>query len=269
MIDMDKLNGLEKELKKYNKVAIAYSGGVDSNFLLEFSKKVLGKDNVLAILCQGEMMANDDLNFAIEQLKDTNHYIIPVHPLEISEFLYNDKTRCYHCKKYIMSKVKEKADELGYLYVLDGKNKDDEKVYRPGAKACDELGIISPLALTNLTKQDIRDYSKKLNIITYNKPANACLATRFDYGTKLSLEKLEMVDKGEKYLHGLGIKETRLRVHGDIARIEVNSNDFEKVLNNQDLIDYLISLGFRFITLDLQGLKSGGYDENKRDITKA
>lgn len=266
---MDKLKDLEEELKRYNKVAIAYSGGVDSNFLLEFSKKVLGKDNVLAILCQGEMMSNDDLNFAREQLKNIKHYIIHVHPLEISEFLYNDNTRCYHCKKYIMSKVKEKANELGYFYILDGKNKDDEKVYRPGAKACQELGIISPLANNNLTKQEIRDYSKDLNIITYNKPANACLATRFDYGTKLSLEKLEMVDKGEKYLHSLGIKETRLRVHGDLARIEVNANDFNILLNNQELLDYLNGLGFRFITLDLKGLKSGGYDENKRDITKA
>ena len=135
-------------------------------------------------------------------------------------------------------------------------------MYRPGLKACEELGIISPLANNDLAKQEIRDYSKQLGIATYNKPSNACLASRFDYNTELTLEKLKLVETGEKYLHDLGMLHVRLRVHGDVARLEVEPQ-------NKELIQNIKNLGFRFVTLDLEGIRSGGYDiENTRNSTK-
>lgn len=214
-------------------------------------------------------MSKEDIEGALEQLKDSNHVVLSVNPLDVEAFHFNHKNRCYHCKRSIMSKVIAVAKELDFAYVLDGKNKDDEKVYRPGLKACEELGIISPLANNNLAKQEIRDYSKQLGIATYNKPSNACLASRFDYNTELTLEKLKLVETGEKYLHDLGMLHVRLRVHGDVARLEVEPEDFMKIIENKELIQNIKNLGFRFVTLDLEGIRSGGYDiENIRNSTK-
>ena len=252
---MNKLELLQEELRNYGKVAIAYSGGVDSNFLFHVALETLGKENVLPVLCRGVMMSKEDIEGALEQLKDSNHVVLSVNPLDVEAFHFNHKDRCYHCKRSIMSKVIAVAKEHDFAYVLDGKNKDDEKVYRPGLKACEELGIISPLANNNLAKQEIRDYSKQLGIATYNKPSNACLASRFDYNTELTLEKLKLV--------------VRLRVHGDVARLEVEPQDFMKIIENKELIQNIKNLGFRFVTLDLEGIRSGGYDiENTRNSTK-
>ena len=231
---MNKLELLQEELRNYGKVAIAYSGGVDSNFLFHVALETLGKENVLPVLCRGAMMSKEDIEGALEQLKDSNHVVLSVNPLDVEAFHYNHKDRCYHCKRNIMSKVIAVAKEHDFAYVLDGKNKDDEKVYRPGLKACEELGIISPLANNNLAKQEIRDYSKQLGIATYNKPSNACLASRFDYNTELTLEKLKLVETGEKYLHDLGMLHVRLRVHGDVARLEVEPQDFMKIIENKE-----------------------------------
>ncbi len=144
-----------------------------------------------------------------------------------------------------------------------------KKCIDQGLKACEELGIISSLANNNLAKQEIRDYSKQLGIATYNKPSNACLASRFDYNTELTLEKLKLVETGEKYLHDLGMLHVRLRVHGDVARLEVEPQDFMKIIENKELIQNIKNLGFRFVTLDLEGIRRGGYDiENTRNSTK-
>ena len=266
---MNKLELLQEELRNYGKVAIAYSGGVDSNFLFHVALETLGKENVLPVLCRGAMMSKEDIEGALEQLEGSNHVVLLVNPLDVEVFHFNHKDRCYHCKRSIMSKVIAVAKEHDFAYVLDGKNKDDEKVYRPGLKACEELGIISPLANNNLAKQEIRDYSKQLGIATYNKPSNACLASRFDYNTELTLEKLKLVETGEKYLHDLGMLHVRLRVHGDVARLEVEPQDFMKIIENKELIQNIKNLGFRFVTLDLEGIRSGGYDiENTRNSTK-
>ena len=233
------------------------------------NSKYLRKENVLPVLCRGAMMSKEDIEGALEQLKDSNHVVLSVNPLDVEAFHFNHKDRCYHCKRSIMSKVIAVAKEHDFAYVLDGKNKDDEKVYRPGLKACEELGIISPLANNDLAKQEIRDYSKQLGIVTYNKPSNACLASRFDYNTELTLEKLKLVETGEKYLHDLGMLHVRLRVHGDVARLEVEPQDFMKIIENKELIQNIKNLGFRFVTLDLEGIRSGGYDiENTRNSTK-
>ena len=160
---------------------------------------------------------------------------------------------------YFRKKVKEKANEKGFSYVLDGMNQDDLHVYRPGRKACEELGILSPLKI--MDKAMIRQYSKELGIVTYNKPANACLASRFPYDTLLTKEKLERIDRVESLLHQAGVYHVRCRDHNGIARIEVEKKDFLKIINHQVLIDQIKELGFDYVTLDLNGISSGSFDK--------
>ncbi|MEG0366705.1 MAG: ATP-dependent sacrificial sulfur transferase LarE [Coprobacillus sp.] len=257
---MDKLETLKEILRKYQRIAIAYSGGCDSNFLFQVAKETLGTDNVFAVLCIGDMMSKEDVQNARELLNGSYYGEIPINVFDVDEFKYNDKRRCYYCKKTIMSKVKELAYKNGFEYVVDGKNLDDEGVYRPGIQACKELGILSPLSESQMTKQDIRFYSKELGIVTHDKPANACLASRFQYNTLLTKEKLQMVNDAEALFHKIGIYYVRVRVQDTLARIEVESKDFDKVVGNKELISSLKKLGFQFITLDLEGITSGSYD---------
>lgn len=257
---MEKLEHLKQQLKSYHKVAIAYSGGCDSHFLYTVAKETLGKDHVLAILCSGAMMPKEDIEQAKQLLCDGLYEIVPINVFEIPEFRYNQKERCYFCKKNIMSKIIAIAKEKGFSVILDGTNKDDLSVYRPGRKACEQLHIISPLS--SLTKQEIRAYSKQLNIVTFDKPANACLASRFPYDTLLTKDKLEKVDKIESLLHHRGILHVRCRIHDDIVRIEAERKDFEKIISDQSLIENVKAHGFRFVTLDLNGITSGSFDQS-------
>lgn len=256
---MKKLQQLKELLKSYQKVAIAYSGGCDSNFLYHIALDTLGKENVLAVLCKGDMMSKEDIDSARIMVGDGLFVEVPIDVFTIEQFTNNHKDRCYHCKKQIMTKVIEQALDHGFNIVLDGKNADDEKAYRPGIQACEELGIISPLALTCLTKEEIRQYSRDLQITTHDKPANACLASRFPYDTHLTKAKLEMVDQAESLLHQSGIYYARVRVHDKLARIEVERSNFNLVIDDK-LIAALKKLGFDYITLDLEGITSGSYD---------
>lgn len=258
------LENLENEIKKLDKVAICYSGGIDSSFLLFVANRVLPKDKVLAIIANGEMVPRKDYSEAIKFLKENefNFKEVTYKPLEIQEFKENRKDRCYYCKKSLMSLIKKEAIENGFENVLDGKNADDLKVYRPGNKATEELGIISLLAKLNFKKEDIRKYSKELGIKLWNKPSNSCLATRFPYNTSLTKEGLKQVDLGEEVIKELGVKRVRLRKHEEIARIEVEKEDLSKILENKEnIIKKLNELGFKYITLDLNGIKSGSFDK--------
>ena len=256
------IENLEKRLKELEKVAICYSGGIDSSFLLLFANKVLPKENVLGIIANGQMLPQKDCQEAIDFLKENNlSYIeIDYNPLEIQEFKQNRKDRCYHCKKSLMSKIIKKANEQGFKNILDGTNQDDTKTYRPGIKAKKELNIISPLEEIGFTKENIREEAKKIGITFWNKPSNSCLATRFPYDTTLTEENLKKVDQAETLIKTLGIPKTRLRVHGDIARIEVEEKYFDLILENKTLPHQIKSLGFKHITLDLEGIKSGSFD---------
>lgn len=258
---MDALQKLRDILKSYQKVAIAYSGGCDSHFLYEISKKELGVQNVLAILCCGEMMSKKDIAEAKMLLGNAPHVIVDVDVFSQEAFRYNHKDRCYHCKKMIMEHVIEEAHKRGFVHVLDGQNLDDGQVYRPGRRACEELGILSPLAQAQMTKRMIREYSRMFNIVTYAKPANACLASRFPYDTLLTTEKLKAVSEAEELLHQRGIFHVRVRVHEQLARIEVEKDEFEKIIYDNKLIEEFLQLGFQFVTLDLKGITSGSYDK--------
>ena len=256
------LEKLEKRLKELNKVAIAYSGGIDSSFLLYFANKVLPKKNVFAIIANGEMVPKKDYNEAIDFLKENNFQYIELEykPLDIVEFRENHKDRCYHCKKNLMENIKKEANKNGFINILDGKNNDDLNVYRPGNKATEEVGIISPLAELKINKASIREFSKNLGIKFWNKPSNSCLATRFPYNTVLTKEDLEKVDKSEEIIKSKGIKRIRVRAHGEIARIEVERNDFDLIIKDTEIIESIKNLGFTYVTLDLDGIKSGSFD---------
>ncbi len=265
---MKKQTQLEDYLKTLKKVAIAYSGGIDSSYLLFIANKVLPKKQVLAVIANGIMVPRKDYGEAIAFLKE-NHfqYIeVPYNPLEIIEFKENHKDRCYYCKKVLMTTLKKVANENGYEYLLDGKNTDDLTVYRPGNRATEEVGIISPLAQFEISKEEIRQYSKTLGIPFWNKPSNSCLATRFPYNTHLTEKGLKKVEQSEEVIKDLGIKKVRVRVHDSIARIEVNPEDFEVILNNikhkndDNIVEKIKDLGFSYVTLDLSGLKSGSFD---------
>lgn len=253
---------LEIRLKELKRVAIAFSGGIDSAFLLFVANKVLGKNNVLALIVSGQMVSESDYSEAIDYLKenDFNYGEIPYNCFDVLQFKENHKDRCYYCKKSIMSMIKQAAAEKGFEYVLDGKNADDTKVYRPGNRAAEELGIISPLEQAGFTKQDIRNESRKLGIKLWNKPANSCLATRFPYNTNLTKEALKKVEAAEDIIKSLGICKVRVRVHGDMARIEVEKEYFNTILDNKQIIEDIKTVGFKFVTLDLSGLNSGSFD---------
>lgn len=259
------LNKLQDRLKELNKVAISFSGGIDSSFLLYVAKITLPKENVLAIIANGNMVPRKDYKEAIEFLKenDINFKEIEYKPLEIKEFRENRKDRCYYCKKQLMSSIKEEANGNGFVNVLDGKNTDDLKVYRPGNKATEEIGIISPLAEIGFSKEDIRKTSKELGLKIWNKPSNSCLATRFPYDTILTNEGLKRVEQAEEILKNLEIPKVRCRVHQYIARIEVDKKYFDLILDNPKAIEEIKKLGFKYVTLDLEGLKSGSFDKEK------
>lgn len=257
------LKKLQDRLKELNKVAISFSGGIDSSFLLYVARITLPTENVLAIIANGNMVPRKDYEEAIEFLKENkiNYKEIEYKPLEIKEFKENRKDRCYYCKKKLMSGIKEEANKNGFKNVLDGKNEDDLKVYRPGNKATEEIGIISPLAEIGFSKENIREESKKLGLKIWNKPSNSCLATRFPYNTILTEDDLKRVEQGEEVLKKLGIPKVRIIVHQEIARIEVEREYSNVIIQNQNIVEQIKALGFRYVTLDLNGLTSGSFDK--------
>ena len=256
---LEELNNRLKELKK---VAISFSGGIDSSFLLFVANNVLKKENVLAIIAKGVMVPRKDYEEAIYFLKKNNFNFIEIeyNPLEVEEFKKNLKNRCYYCKKALMEKIQTVAKDNNFNILLDGKNADDLKVYRPGNKVADELEIISPLAELGFSKQNIRDEAKKLGIKIWDKPSNSCLATRVPYNTILTKELLRKVDLSEEIIKNIGIKNLRVRVHNEIARIEVPKEDFKIIFENENIIEKIKNIGFRYVTLDLSGLQSGSFD---------
>ena len=257
----DKLNNLKKELKDMGKVAIAYSGGVDSNFLLKVAIDTLG-ENVLAITVSAMMHSKRVIKEAIDYAReyDVNHLLYEIDNINLKEFEENGPLRCYYCKKFIFNKIKEIASEHNIKYILDGTNLSDLDDYRPGLKALEELEIISPLKNSKLTKEEIRILSKELNVNTYNKPSFSCLATRIPVNHKITKEKLKMIEEGENFLQDNGFTQYRVRFHENIARIEVDKKEIEKFFD-YNMIDKINlrfkQIGFKHVTLDLNGYQMG------------
>jgi len=260
-----KFDKLKNILKELGSAAIAYSGGVDSTFLLKVSKDVLS-DNVIAITAKSSTYPEREFNEARKFVKQfgAKHIVIVSEELEIEGFAKNPVNRCYFCKKELFTKVWEVAKENGIKHVLDGSNFDDIGDFRPGMKAAKELSVVSPLKAAELTKKDIRELSKILGIPTWNKPSFACLSSRFPYGNEITVEKLNMVEKAEQLLMDMGFRQLRVRHHGDIARIEVASEERENFFdaNIMDNVGKkLQELGFKYVTLDMLGYRTGSMNE--------
>lgn len=258
---MDKLNKLREYISEFDKLCVAYSGGVDSDLVMNIAYDVL-KDNAIAVIGDGIMLSRKDLDDAERLAKKAGikYYIIKADAFAVKEFKFNDRRRCYYCKKNIMGGVIAKAKELGFDTVADGKNADDGKVYRPGAQAADELGLVSPLYAVGMTKADIREAAKELGLETWNKASNSCLATRFPYDTELTEENFKKVENAELLISKKGIPSGRVRLHGDIARIEIPKDRFGEFIADEGLIDDIKKIGFRYVTLDLEGFRSGSMD---------
>ncbi|RDU24017.1 ATP-dependent sacrificial sulfur transferase LarE [Anaerosacchariphilus polymeriproducens] len=260
-----KKNKLVQIIKSYKKAAIAFSGGVDSTFLLKIAKIAIG-NNCLAFIIQTNHMPKRELKEAVEFLEKENiHYkICEMNESDIKGFSENPENRCYLCKKELFLKMKQEALQHGIPYVLEGSNLDDMMDYRPGLAALQELEIKSPLRDTELSKQEIRLLSKELGLNTWQKPSYSCLATRIPYGELITKEKLHMIEQCENYLMELGFSQIRVRHHGTLARIEVERNEMEKLYDEKiqnEISNYFKKIGFLYTALDLGGYKMGNMNQ--------
>ncbi len=256
----EKYRQLEKILQDMGNVVVAFSGGVDSTFLLKVALDVLGSENVLAVTADSESYPSSELKEAkdLAALIGASHRVIETSELAIPGYTQNNTSRCYFCKKGLFEEVLPIMKEVGFKNVVYGLIADDSSDFRPGIKAAKEAGVRGPLQEAKLFKEEIRELSKSLDLPTWNKPSFACLSSRIAYGEEITREKLTKVEQSEAYLKALGIRQYRVRTHGEIARIEVEPKDLSVVLeNHEDITKTLQKLGYKYVTLDLNGFKSG------------
>ena len=254
---------IEEDTK--NDIVIAFSGGVDSSVLLKTAVAHAKKHGtkVYAITANTELHPMNDLAVAKKVAKEmgADHKVLQINELADADIIENPVDRCYRCKKFLFTGIQNMAKELGAAIIYDGTNTDDLKVYRPGLKALEELGVKSPLRLAEFSKEDVRKLAAKEQISVASRPSAPCLATRFPYDTTLTIEDMERVDKGENFLKKYDLYNVRIRVQGDTARIEVDTKYFDKIMENrEEIVDYLKGLGYSYIALDLEGFRSGSMD---------
>jgi uncharacterized protein len=261
----EKLLKLRKIVKKLKSVVVAFSGGVDSTLVAKVCYDVL-KDNSMAVTARSETYPDFEFEEAKGLAKEIGirHLVLNTSELAIEGFASNPPNRCYFCKTELFEKLKDIAKQHRFLHVADGANLDDMEDYRPGLEASKELGVKSPLKEAGMTKKDVREASKMLNLPNWNKPAYACMSSRFPYGQSITEEKLKMVSEAEKYLRGLGLEQFRVRHHETIARIEVLPEDIHILTNSptrDELLGKFKEIGFTYVTLDLEGYRSGSMNE--------
>lgn len=264
LTESEKINRLKSSLENHGSVLVAFSGGVDSSFLLKAALDFLGKDQVLAVTASSEAYPDHERKDAKELAEKlgANWRTIQSSETENPKFRENPTDRCYFCKKELFEDLKRLADQEGFDKVVDGTIQDDTEGHRPGFRAAEELGIASPLQEAGLNKEEIRDFSKQVGLETWDKPSFACLASRFPYGEEITEGKLGRVEEAEEFLLDLGIKQFRVRHHGDIARIEVRRSDFDRLLDSgEKIVSRLKDLGYDYVTLDLEGYRTGSMNE--------
>ena len=254
-----KLSRLKKILSGLGSVLVAYSGGVDSTFLLKISRDTLG-NKIIAATANSETYPKNELRSSKQMARcfKVKHIIINTRELNNKNFLRNPKNRCYFCKKELFSKLKNIAGKHGIRFVIDATNYSDRKDFRPGNLAKKQLGVRSPLEEARLTKEDIRKLSKKLGLPTWNKPSLACLASRIPYGTEIDKKILNQINRAESFIRDMGFREVRLRHYNSLARIEVAKEDIPRLIAMRRLIiDRLKKLGYNYVTVDLEGYRTG------------
>lgn len=253
----EKFFKLKKYLRGLESLAVAFSSGVDSTFLLKVAHDELG-EKVLAITANSKFFPRREIDEAKNFCEREKIRQIIFNANDLKEIENNPPNRCYLCKKNIFAQIKKIAAENKIFHVAEGSNMDDNNDYRPGMKAIAELEIKSPLRTAELYKNEIRELSRKLNLPTADKPSFACLASRFVYGEKITPEKLSQVEKAEEFLREKNFKQFRVRIHGNLARIEILPTDFEKILPvREEIVKNLKNFGFDYVSLDLQGYRTG------------
>src|SRR5215212_6026827 len=251
---------LEEILAPYGSALVAFSGGVDSSLALAVAARALPKHRVLAVTSNNETYLPSELDLArtfVETL-GIEHLVVNTRELDDPNYASNPTNRCYFCKSTLYTDLAKLAEDRGYACVVDGANKDDEGDYRPGRKAAKELGVVSVLSAAGMTKANVRELAKYLGLPTWDKPALACLSSRFPYGQEITPEKLSQVARAEEFLRREGFMQVRVRHHGEIARLEVGPEELEKAFTMREKISTeLKEAGFLYVTLDLAGYKSG------------
>ena len=264
---------LEQMMAEYAKedICLAFSGGVDSSLLLKVAADATGKTGkaVYAVTFDSRLHPSCDLEIAARVAKELGgiHKVVSVNELEQEEIRFNPVNRCYLCKKKLFQSLKDYAKEMNIPYIMDGTNEDDLHVYRPGIRALRELGIISPLAELHITKAQVKELASWYGISVASRPSAPCMATRLPYGTEIDYDILNLIGKGEEFVSSLVKGNVRLRLHNDIVRIEVDQEAMGNLMEkSREIIAYLKELGFVYITMDLEGFRSGSMDVGIKPI---
>jgi uncharacterized protein len=269
----EKHNSLQEILRGLGRVVVAYSGGVDSTFLLKAAVETLGADNVLACIGVSASLAKSQYTQAIEcgKLIGAEVEEVVVDEVEDENYSANKADRCFHCKSHLYGLLVDIAEAKGFDHVVCGSNLDDKDDFRPGNHAASVFGVRCPLMEAELTKADIRQLSRQMELPTADVPASPCLASRIIYGLEVTEERLKQVEEAEDFLRSLGLVEFRVRHHETVARIEVHGDDIEKVAAEPDrtkILEKLKSIGFKYVTVDLQGFRSGSLNESLTEEEK-
>jgi uncharacterized protein len=255
-----RLGELERIVAVHGSALVAFSGGVDSSLALAVAARSLPKDRVIAVTSNNETYLPSELDLACDFAAslDVEHLVVNTRELDDPNYASNPTNRCYFCKSTLYSDLARIAGEKGYACVVDGANKDDEGDYRPGRKAAKELGVVSPLSLAGVSKAEVRELARHLGLPTWDKPALACLSSRFPYGQEITPEKLAQVARVEEYMRSRGYRQVRVRHHGEIARLEVGPGEMERAFAEREEISAeLKTAGFLYVTLDLAGYTPG------------
>jgi len=262
---MSKLKRLKEIMNRYNSAIVAYSGGVDSSFLLFCAKRYI-KGNVFAVTGISETYTREELLFAREFTRQLGLKLITIRTSEFEnpDFIENSERRCYYCKRELFSKIEKLRKRLGCEVIFDGSNYSDTSDYRPGNLAKKELNVISPLEIAGFTKDEIRRYSNKFGIKGYNRPSNACLASRIPYYTEIDRMTLRKIYAIERFIKSLGVKTVRVRHHKEIARIETSAEEMDTILENRErIIREAKRHNYAFVSLDLEGYRTGSLNRMK------